>query len=507
MKAMKNRITNCLALDMGSSSGRAYIAQYKNGVLKLREMDRFSTMGKTVDGGLYWDFYNLLDRTKANLKRCATELNDPLYSVGVECCGDDYGLLDADSQLLGLPHNYRDPRTHGTEKIVAEKMGNALYERTGVHFMRHNTLNQLVAERADAHHLLDRAESMLFLGDLFHYHLTGRRNVEYSGASITQMMNCFTKEWDPDIFAAFNIPQRICEKIIHAGAIYGSMSDKVLQETGLTAGTLAITPPTHDSAAAVVPIPKIDDGDLAYISSGTWSIIGLEIDHPIVNESSLRFNISNSGTAFGKLMFTKNIMGLWIIQQCRRIWEIQRPGLSFSDIVSLAEKAQPFAAMIDPDDATFFDAANTPAAISAYLIETDQAPIAADDIGGIARLIFESLAMKYRYIFERMCLASGKNPKDIYIIGGGGNNQILNQFTANATGMPVRVSLPEATAVGNAMMQLYGLGQIASHQEIRQTVHQSFPITSYLPMDTQIWEKHYGEFVELLRQRSDCSFS
>lgn len=504
---MKNDMINCLAFDMGSSSGRAYLAQYENGLLRLREMDRYSTMSKPIDGGLYWEVDQLYARVKTNLRRCAAELNADLHSVGVECCGDDYGLLDADGKLLGLPHNYRDPRTQGTEKILAEKMGAELYRRTGVHFMRHNTLNQIVAERMDGKNLLDRAESMLFLGDLFHYFLTGEKHVEYSGASITQMYNCFNNDWDREIFAAFGISDRICEDIIPAGAVYGHLSDAVLRETQLKSGVLAITPPTHDSASAVVPIPMLGDGDLAYISSGTWSIIGLEIDHPIVTDDSLRFNISNSGTALGKLMFTKNIMGLWIIQQCRRIWEKSCPGLSFAQIVEMTKQAQPFAAMIDPDDAVFFDSPDTPAAIAAYLRETGQREIAADDIGGIARVIFESLAFKYRYIFERMFKASGKNPKEIHIIGGGGNNEIINQFTANVTGLPVRVSLPEATAVGNAMMQLYGLGVVSSHQEIREVVHRSFPIRSYLPQDSHVWNEQYQSFLILLNQRADKSFS
>lgn len=505
---MNRNPVNCLAFDIGSSSGRAYLASFQNGVLKMEEMDRFSSQSLETEHGLQWDYPTLLERMRKNFAACGARLNGALDSFGVECCGDDYGLLDADGRLLGLPYNYRDRRTAGTERIVAETMSGAeLYSRTGVHFMRHNTLNQLIAERDSRLRLLERAEDMLFLGDLFHYALTGERHVEASGASITQMMNCTTGEWDWEIFDAFGIPRRIGGDIIPAGAHYGTLKAELARACGLHGGVSAITPATHDSASAVIPIPKVEDGDLAYISSGTWSIIGVEIDRPIITDKSLKFNISNSGTALGKTMFTKNIMGLWIIQQCKRIWNQTEPELSFADIVERALQAKPFAAMIDPDDAAFFDAPNLPRAICAYLRETGQKPMDEDDVGGVARIIFESLAMKYRYLFGHMFEASGKRPEKIYIIGGGGNNEIINQFTANVTGREVVVSLPEATAVGNAMMQLYGLGELNGLAQIRETAHRSFPQKRYQPRDEAAWDRQYAQFEALLKARADRSFS
>ncbi len=474
----------------------------------MTDIDCFSTQSIRSARGLEWDFYTLLDRITDNLHHYAQEHEAPLDSVGVECCGVDYGLLDAGGKLLGLPHNYRDPRTRNMDCVVSKTMTHEeIYRRTGIHFMRHNTLNQLIAERECDEKLLERAQSLLFLGDLFHYFLTGERHVEYSGVSISQLYNYLTRDWDGEIFDAFSIPSTICEGIINAGDVYGPLKPELLRKLHLNDGVVAITPPTHDSASAVVPIPKVDDGDLAYISSGTWSIIGLEIDRPIVTAESLQFNISNSGTALGKLMFTKNIMGLWIIQQCRRIWEQTKPDLTFAEIVALAERETPFRAMIDPDDAVFFDAPNTPKAIETYLRETGQPVLAAQNIGGIARVIFESLAFKYRYIFSHMFQASGKRVREIHIIGGGGNNEAINQFTANVTGMRVVVSLPKASAVGNAMMQLYGLGAVGSLQEIREVVHRSFPCKVYQPRDTDVWDKRYTEFLALLQARASCSFS
>lgn len=501
-------MTNCLAFDLGSSSGRAFHGCYENGLLRLTARDHFSTQSIHTEYGLQWDFYNLLERIKNNLSGYAREYESPLSSVGVDCCGDDYGLLDANGHLLGLPHNYRDSRTVGTEKIIANTMNPAeIYRCTGVHFMRHNTLNQIIAERDCREGLLERADAMLFLGDLFHYFLTGEQHIEYSGASITQMFNCNTRDWDVEILDAFNIPRSICKKTIEAGDIYGRLTADATHRTGINDGVLVITPPTHDSASAVVPIPMVEDGNLAYISSGTWSIIGLEIDRPIITECAFEFNISNSGTALGKLMFTKNIMGLWIIQQCRRIWEKTHPNLSFADIVELARQAKPFVAVVDPDDELFFDAPDIPAAIEGYLRETQQHVVIASDVGGIARVIYESLAFKYRYILNHMLEASGKQVDKLYIIGGGGNNELLNQFAANATAKQVVVSLPEATVVGNLMVQLYGLGKVKSLQEIREVVHRSFPNKVYEPQDVDIWDKQYEGFLELLRVRGDKSFS
>lgn len=505
---MDHNVTNCLAFDIGSSSGRAYLANFQNGILKMTEMDRFSSQSLQTKYGLQWNFPDLLDRMKRNLAICGTQLNGSLNSFGVECCGDDYGLLDAKGQLLGLPYNYRDKRTAGTEQVIANTVDiRKLYSRTGIHFMRHNTLNQLIAERDNSLHLLDRAEDMLFLGDLFHYALTGEKHIEASGASISQMTNCFTGEWDWDIFDAFGIHHRIGGDIIPAGTYYGTLKPDLAHNCGLNNNVPAITPATHDSASAVIPIPMIENGNLAYISSGTWSIIGIEIEHPIISAQSLNFNISNSGTALGKIMFTKNIMGLWIIQQCKRIWNQTDPLLSFSDIVDRALQAEPFAAIVDPDDSRFFDATNLPQTICMYLSETAQKNIDANDVGSISRIIFESLAMKYRYIFEHMFEASGKYPERIYIIGGGGNNEIISQFTANVMGKEVIVSLPEATAVGNAMMQLYGLGKLHSLQEIREVSHRSFSQKHYHPMDEAVWDRQYTQFKELLNVRSEYSFS
>lgn len=505
---MSERTVNCLAFDLGSSSGRACLAQYKEGRIHLEEVDRFSTQQIRTEQGLQWDFYTLLARLKANLTSYARERELPLDSVGVECCGDDYGLLDEEGRLLGLPFNYRDGRTVGTERIIADTFGaEEVYRRTGIHFMRHNTLNQIIAEHNSGAGLLERANCMLFLGDLFHYCVTGERHVEHSGVTITQMYNTLENAWDQEICGRFGASRAVCADVIPAGQVYGRLTPQVIAETGLNDGVLAITPPTHDSASAVVPIPSVEDEDIAYVSSGTWSIIGLEIDRPIITPKSFAFNISNSGTALGKWMFTKNIMGLWILQQCRRIWERTHPGLSFADIVRLAWQAQPFAAMIDPDDSAFFDSPDIPSEIERYLVETGQKPIPADDIGGIARVICESLAMKYRFIFGHMCEASGKRPKRVYIIGGGGNNDMIDQFAANATGMPVIVSLPEATAVGNAMMQLYGLGKLGSLREIREVVQRSFPSKLYMPEDVEAWDRQYSAFLELLAARSGRSFS
>ncbi|QGP91605.1 Rhamnulokinase [Neomoorella glycerini] len=490
-----------LAFDLGAESGRAVVGSIKEDRLALTEIYRFPTGGTKINNHLYWDVLGFYSQLLAGLKKYVSEYGSDLDGIGVDAWGVDFGLLDKRGNLLGNPYHYRDAKNEGTMAIIDKKLGlRELYNLTGIQLLQINTVNQLVAMVRDEDPLLPAAENILFIGDLFHYFFTGVKAVEHTVASISQLYNTVTDDWEKKVFAALGIPSKITTRLIRAGDVIGPLKGELAEEVGLNEVPV-IAPAVHDTASAAVAVPAVEDEGWAFLNSGTWSIVGLELDSPVINDRSYEMNISNSGGAFNRILYLKNVMGLWIIQCCKRIWNKKHPSLSYQEIASLAQGAAPFVAFIDPDDPAFLNPVDATAAVAAYCCRTGQAEVDKDDIGTISRIVFESLALKYRYVLERLMEATGSKVKVLHITGGGSNNELLNEFTASALGIKVTAGPVEATAIGNIMLQATGAGLYRSLPEIRRIIRNSFEIKEYLPEEREVWEKAYERFVRIIEEK------
>lgn len=496
-------MTRHFAIDLGAESGRCMVGTLENGKLHMEELHRFPTQICTVRGEYYWNIYRYFDEIVTALKLYVSRYGSHLDSIGADAWGVDYCLLDHNHAVQGLPKSYRRMVSRKPYEIMEEQFGKKrLYERCGIQFLDFNTLNQFIQEMSLDPDYLSDAHGMMFIADTIHFLLGAKPTCEYTAASISQLADTRDRQWDDDILSAFSIPERIKTPIVFAGDIIGTLSEELAAAAGLKPGVKIIAPAAHDTASASVAVPALTQGNWASISSGTWSLASVEIDAPVTDETCYRMNISNSAGVLGKSLFLKNIMGLWIIQQCKYRWESDCPGLGYAEIVELAEKAEPFRAFIDPDDSCFFPPGDMPERIAVYLKDSGQAEIPPDDAGAIARVIYESLALKYRFILHRIASACGTKLETLHVTGGGTNNRMLNQFSANALRIPVICGPIECSAMGNALMQAYGCGELGSLREIRQVVCASAKLDRYTPEDTALWEDAYGRFLAFLDTRS-----
>lgn len=489
------KATRHLAFDLGAESGRAIVGTLRDGVLTLEELHRFPTKAMNVHDSMRWNVYRFYEELVTSLRKYTAKYGSELESIGCDTWGVDYGLLAPDGTLLEMPYHYRDSRAEGTAEIISENLGNrSVYDTTGIQFMQINTLNQMVSVKRDRPARFEEAEGMLFIGDILHYFLSGRRIAEYTVASTSQMVNPRTRQWAPEIFEAFGIPEKFMTEIVYAGDPIGTIDPALAAEVGLKETTKVVVPAVHDTASAAAAIPAKGDS-WAYISSGTWCMVGVETDAAVINDQSFEMNISNSAGSLGKNLFLKNVMGLWCIQQCRKAWNRVHPDLDYAEIVRLAEKAAPFAGFIDPDDDLFFAPQDNIAAIRTYFEKTGQTGIDTADIGQVARIVYESLALKYRYVVDRLARATGSEVHHLYIIGGGTKNALLNQFTADALNMPVTTGPAEATATGNLLLQAVGCGEVKSLEEIREIVRRSNELGEYTPdAAASAWQEAYKRF-------------
>jgi rhamnulokinase len=381
--------------------------------------------------------------------------------------------------------------TGSLEKVLPHKEW--LYEKTGIQFLEFNTLNQLIREYENPKSRVKGAARFLFMGDSLHLLLGAPPVCEYTTASISMMVDTKEKKWDREILDRFNIPAALCPRLCFAGDLIGVLRDDIAGSTGVNRGVRIIAPAVHDTASAALAVPAEGD-DFAYISSGTWSIFGTELDEPVLDRTSRDLNISNSGGALGKSLFLKNVMGLWILQQCKRCWNRAEPDMDYNTLMAVAEKAPPFSAFIDPDAPDFFNPDDMPKAICAYLKKTGQGEVKPDDIGTISRIVYESLALKYRNVLERIQKAAHKTIRIIHVTGGGSKNHLLNRFIASASALPVKAGPSEGTAMGNLLLQAYGAGDLSSISQIRDVVAATTETSDYLPCDAGEWEKAYTRF-------------
>ncbi len=482
------------AVDLGAESGRCVAGILENGVMKLEELCRFPTRGLAICGELHWNIYLFYQKIIEGLRAYQSKFGSELDSIGIDSWALDYALLDENGRLMGLPFSYRDDRTLGTGELLEERMGKRkIYELSGTQFLECNTLNQFVGAQRSGDKSHERAKDILFIADALHYMLGAELSTEYTVASITQMVDIHKRAWSAEVAETFCLPL-FETKISFAGDKIGCLRDDIADEVGLRRGIDLVAPAVHDTASAVVAIPA-QGKDWAYISSGTWSLAGIEIPAPIINDKSFAMNASNSGGILGQTLFLKNIMGLWIIQQCKAQWNQTNPELGYEDIVEMAKRAEPFAAFIDPDDPTFFHPSDMPRAVCDFIARTGQNEVAVDDVATLSRIVYESLALKYRVVFDKIAEVSGKQIRTLHIIGGGSKNALLNQFSANALGVKVLAGPSEGTAMGNLLVQAYGKGWIRDIDEMRGIVKASSELQDYEPQDRDAWEQARERFV------------
>jgi len=480
-----------LAFDLGAESGRAVLGTLHGRRLAVHEVRRFPNTPLSLAGHIHWNVYALFDEMKEAMREAAAAIGARPTSLGVDTWGVDFGLLAKDGSLLGLPFCYRDRRNAGAMedyfKLVPRP---ALYEATGIQFMPFNTLFQIYAMVRERSPLLDAATDLLFMPDLFNFFLTGRKAAELTIASTSQLLDPRTKAWIPGLFQAMGLSKKILGDLVEPGTVLGELVEEVAAATGLRHVPVVATA-GHDTAAAVAAVPA-EGRDWAYISSGTWSLVGVEEKAPVISAGSLDANFTNEGGVGGTVRFLKNVSGLWLIQGCRKSWSAERP-VGYDELTRAAAEAPPFAALIDPDDPLFLNPPDMPEAIAAYCLRTGQK--IPDKKGTLVRSLLESLALKYRQVIGELGLVLGRPIHKIHVIGGGSRNVLLCQLTADATGLPVVAGPAEATAIGNILVQAMATGRVSSPAEMRAIIRGSFDLQAYAPAGPALaWETAGARF-------------
>ncbi len=466
-----------LAIDLGAESGRAILGTLDNGKLTLEELHRFPNTPVRLPTGLYWDTLRLFHEIRHALSVCGRERKIGLDGIGIDTWGVDFGLLGADGALVDNPRHYRDARNNGMlEKTFAVVPREEIFAETGIQFMQLNTLYQLHAMKLAGSPALAAADKLLFMPDLFNYWLTGQARAELSIASTSQFYNPSTNRWAAGLLWRLGLPERILPEVIPSGTRLGTLLPEIAESCRLPANVPVYATACHDTASAVAAVPAEGD-DWCYISSGTWSLMGVERKQPIVNDHSLALNFTNELGAGGTIRFLKNIAGLWLLQECRRAWALAGREYSYEELSQRAAAAQPAGFTIDPD--AFPEPDRMPDRIAEYC--RAQGHPAPEQPGAMSRLILESLATTYRKVLDNLETLLARRIHRIHIVGGGSRNQLLNQLAANACGRVVVAGPTEATAAGNVLVQAIGAGAIASVTQAREIVRRSFPLQTYRP--------------------------
>lgn len=488
---------NFLAFDFGASSGRAMLGCLEDGQLEIEELHRFSNDPVRLCGRLVWDLPRLVFEMKRALT-LAGRRGVELSGIGIDAWGVDFGLLDARGRLLSLPAHYRDERTDGVMERAFRKIPREeLFFRTGTAFNKFNTVFQLLAMREEGDPTLDAASRILFMPDLLACCLTGGAGTEFTVASTSQLLRAGTMEWDREVFDRLGLPADIMGEVTPPGALRGMLLEDVARECGLSPVPVYAVA-GHDTASAVAAAPMGEDG-AAYLSSGTWSLLGVEIAAPILTEAVLRAGYTNEGGADGGVRLLKNIMGLWILQECRRAWARQGLNLDFGELADAAAGEPPFLALIDVDDPAFLPPGDMPGRVRDACARTGQT--VPDTPARVARVMCESLAIKYRWAVERLEEdILGRRIPALYVVGGGSKNRLLNQFTADALNRPVIAGPAEATAIGNLLMQARAVGAIRDGAELRRVVERSFPTETFLPQNPGAWDRACERFLKLIER-------
>jgi rhamnulokinase len=476
-----------LAFDLGAESGRAVLAHLQSGILTTEEVRRFRNEPVEYGGSLHWDVPRLWFEVR---KALAGVEHLELAAIGVDAWGVDYALLGERGELLHNPYHYRDRRTHGVMEEVFRKVSKEeIYRATGIQFMPINTLYQLFAAQLQTPKMLKAAKYLITIPDLFHYWLTGNVVCEFTNATTTQMVDPGKRTWAVGLMESLELPARLPAPIVEPGSIVGTLLPEIAGHSSLL-GTTIIAPACHDTGSAVAAVTARDG--TAFLSSGTWSLLGTELDSPVITPDALRMNFTNEGGVNGTTRLLKNVMGLWMLYGCRQSWIAQGRNYDYRELIELAPRETSFRHLVDPDDESFLRPPNMLAAIDKFCTRTQQ-PIPQEP-GAYVRSVLESLAFKYRLVLRNLEHVCGRSIEQIRIIGGGSKNRLLNQLTADATGRKVLAGPAEATALGNVAMQILATGGAASLQEVRAIVDRSFPTEVFEPLETDKWDQHAERF-------------
>lgn len=474
-----------LAVDLGAESGRVLAGVFNSGRIDLTEVHRFPNGPVETETGLRWDFTQLNGQIVYGLKLSADRWGDRVVSIGVDTWGVDYGLIGADGRLIEEPCHYRDSRTHGMqEQAFRHVPRREIYDITGIQFLPFNTIYQLLAEAQAGTDAYRNAHRLLMIPDLVNYGLTGRMCNEVTNASTSQLLDARSRRWSRDLMEKLNIRADLFGDLVDPGEEIGVIKPDIAARTGLSRDVRVIAVGSHDTASAVAGVPATGD-NWAYLSSGTWSLLGVELDGPVVNDLGYRHDLTNEAGVNKTTRLLKNIGGLWLLQECRRQWQREGTDYSYARLTEMAENAPPFARVMDPDESGFAAPGNMPGRINAHLLATGQRPC--DDPAGITRTILESLALRYRQVLDTLEKISGFRPETLHIVGGGTRNRLLNQFTANATGRHVVAGPIEATARGNILVQMIAGGIIRDLPSGRSLIAKDIGIESYRPAHHDDW--------------------
>jgi len=487
-----------LGVDMGAESGRVVAGRLKDGKLEMHTAHRFNHEPASLPTGLHWNttgiWQGMLEGIRAACQWCREHHIEPA-SVGVDTWGVDYALLGKSGQILGLPRCYRDPAFRSTFDQARQQLGDdRLYDETGIQLMPINSLYQMILQQQQEPGLLELAHSMLFIPDLLHYLLTGEQVCEISDASTSQMMDARTGQWARSLLSELGLPSHMLNETVPAGTTVGP----VRGEVGETIGQYrlpVITPAGHDTASAVVAVPATGDQPWAFLSSGTWSLMGTELTQPLVNKAARETGFTNEAGVGGTVRFLKNIAGLWLVQECRRFWESQGHQADYAQLTEWARASEPMRTLVDPNHPPFLEPGHMPEKIASFARATDQP--APETMGQYVRCCLESLALKYRQFLDQLEGVLGKRFGVLHVVGGGGKNTLLNEMTANAIERPVVVGPYEATAAGNILTQAMGAGELNGPDAIRHTVARSVEPETYEPANPADWQQAYHRFNDL----------
>lgn len=484
--------SNMLAVDLGAESGRVMLGRFDGQCLHMSEVYRFPNKPVTLPNGMYWDILRLYGEILTALSAAGATADGVLDSLGIDTWAVDFGLLDRTGALIENPRHYRDRRTEGVLDRVFRRVPRAdIYHATGIQTMPINTLCQLLAMEDTP--TLSIAHTMLLIPDLFRYWLSGEQTAEYTVATTTQLYNHAASTWAWDVIDRLGLPSRLFPPLVPTGKSGRPILANIARDAGLQGSPTIVAVASHDTASAVVAVPAQNER-FAFISSGTWSLVGVELSEPVLSNAAIEANFTNEGGAFKTIRFLKNVMGLWLLQECRRSWSSEGRDVSYDSLVAAVGSATPFSALIDPDYPAFLGPGDMPARIAAYCQMTGQRP--PEGIAAVTRCILESLALRYRWVIDRIEELTNRSLEAIHIVGGGSRNTALCQFTADATRRPVVAGPAEATALGNILVQAVSRGYLSSLDEVREVVRNSAELAVYEPCrDSESWDEAYNRFL------------
>jgi len=484
-------MSRALAIDLGASSGRVTVAALDDGKIELKEIHRFANNPVRVNGTLYWDILSIFHEIKTGMAKAV--IDGGFDTVGIDAWGVSFALIDEYGRMVDMPVHYRDDRTDDWLGLFDRIPKEEIYAVTGIQNMQVNTIFQLDYMARERPGDIERAKAFLMFPDLINYFLTGEKLNEYTNASTTQLMDAKERAWCRPLIEKIGLDPAIFEDIVMPGAVCGKLIDSIREETrSKPADVYCIA--SHDTASAVAAIPAADGDDYMYISSGTWSLIGTELDEPLISDAAMMYNFTNEGGAQGNIRFLKNIMGSFLVQESKKQWAREGSDHSFAELDAMCEAAPSVGSYIDVDDPLFIKTGDMPARIVSYLEKTGQRIPRTES--EIMRVIYESLALKYRYVTEKTAECTGKEFSAMHIIGGGSQGEALCKMTANATGLPVYAGPAEATTIGNAAVQWIASGELGSVSEAREVIRKAFPQSEYLPQGDM--DDSYERFLSVL---------